>query len=218
MTKKKPVKKTVKNKVTKTKIKPKKVTKKVTKKIPKRPTTKNVPVPLLDSDDIPHFLLRNLVDIYYDFQGQRIQTQLRIGASERANTLSEEQLSIYGITTIMENAKNFEKDIEKLITKQLLNHALYTQYLSKIQGIGAGFIPDVLERSVIDEVIAITNEDAFATARELAKKEGILCGISSGAAVAAALSIAGREEARGKNIVVILPSTGERYISTDLFK
>jgi len=75
----------------------------------------------------------------------------------------------------------------------------------KIQGIGAGFIPDVLERSLIDEVITITNEDAFITARELAKKEGILCGISSGAAVAAALRIAEREDAGGKQIVVVLP-------------
>jgi len=88
----------------------------------------------------------------------------------------------------------------------------------KIQGIGAGFVPDVLDRSIIDEVITVTNDEAFITARELAKKEGILCGISSGAAVAAALKIAGREDARGKRIVVILPSTGERYISTDLFK
>jgi len=97
---------------------------------------KNVPIPFPDSDKIPHYLLRNLVDIYYDFQGQRIQTQLRIGASERGNTLTKEELSIYGITTIMENAKTFEVDIERIITKQLLNHALYTQYLSKIQGIG----------------------------------------------------------------------------------
>jgi cysteine synthase A len=88
----------------------------------------------------------------------------------------------------------------------------------KIQGIGAGFVPDVLDRSIIDEVITVTNDDAFITARELAKKEGILCGISSGAAVAAALKVAGREDARGKRIVVILPSTGERYISTDLFE
>ena len=76
------------------------------------------------------------MDIFYDFQGQRIQTQLRIGASEKQNTLTEEELSIYGITTIMENSFNFEKDIEKLITKQIKNHALYTQYLSKIMGIG----------------------------------------------------------------------------------
>jgi len=80
--------------------------------------------------------LRNLVDIYYDFQGQRIQTQLRIGASQRENTLSKEELSIFGITTIMENAKTFESDIEKLIKKQILNHAFYTQYLSRIQGVG----------------------------------------------------------------------------------
>ncbi len=88
----------------------------------------------------------------------------------------------------------------------------------KIQGIGAGFIPGVLDRSVIDEIITVSNDDAFETARYLAKKEGILCGISSGAAVWAAVSYARRTEAKGKRIVVILASTGERYISTDLFK
>ena len=88
----------------------------------------------------------------------------------------------------------------------------------KIQGIGAGFVPDVLDLSVIDDVVAVANEDAFETARALAEKEGILCGISSGAAVWAALEVAKRAESGGKRIVVILPSTGERYISTDLFK
>jgi len=87
----------------------------------------------------------------------------------------------------------------------------------KIQGIGAGFVPEVLDQTLIDEVITVTNNDAFETARILAKEEGILCGISSGAAVWAALEVARREDSRGKQIVVILPSTGERYLTTDLF-
>ena len=88
----------------------------------------------------------------------------------------------------------------------------------KIQGIGAGFIPEVLEQSLIDDVVTVTNDDAFETARAAAKLEGILCGISSGAAIRAALEVAKRPESAGKTIVTIIPSTGERYISTDLFK
>jgi cysteine synthase A len=86
----------------------------------------------------------------------------------------------------------------------------------RIQGIGAGFIPSILNRKIIDEVIQVTNEDAFDTARRVALEEGILCGISSGAAVWAALQIARREENAGKLIVVILPDSGERYITTQL--
>lgn len=87
----------------------------------------------------------------------------------------------------------------------------------KIQGIGAGFVPEVLRRDVVDEIIQVTNEDAFATSRRLAREEGIMVGISSGAAAWAALQLAARQENRGKLIVVILPDTGERYLSTELF-
>ncbi len=88
----------------------------------------------------------------------------------------------------------------------------------KIQGIGAGFAPDVLNTEIIDEIITVTNEQAFETAQKLAKSEGILCGISAGAATWAALELAKRSENKGKQIVVILPDTGERYLSTDLIK
>lgn len=88
----------------------------------------------------------------------------------------------------------------------------------KIQGIGAGFIPQVLNRDIIDEVIRVTNDNAGEVARQLAKSEGILAGISSGAAVWAALEVAKRKENKGKIIVVILPDTGERYLSTWLFQ
>jgi cysteine synthase A len=86
----------------------------------------------------------------------------------------------------------------------------------KIQGIGAGFVPEVLNTDILDEVITVTNEDAFETARLLASQEGIFCGISSGAAGWAALQVAARPESKGKNIVFIMPDTGERYLSTDL--
>jgi cysteine synthase A len=88
----------------------------------------------------------------------------------------------------------------------------------KIQGIGAGFVPDVLDRSLIDEVITIHDDTAFTVARRLAREEGILAGISSGAAVAAALQVAARPESSGKTIVAILASSGERYLTTALYR
>jgi len=85
-------------------------------------------------------------------------------------------------------------------------------------GIGVGFIPEVLNRSILDEVIAVTDEEAFACARRLSREEGIMAGVSSGAALHAALAVAGRDAAGGKMIVVILPDTAERYVTTDLFE
>ena len=87
----------------------------------------------------------------------------------------------------------------------------------KIQGIGAGFVPETLDTKIYDEVITVENEDAFATGRTLARKEGLLVGISSGAAVYAASQLAKRPENKGKNIVVLLPDTGDRYLSTPMF-
>ena len=87
----------------------------------------------------------------------------------------------------------------------------------KIQGIGAGFVPDTLNTKIYDEIITVENEDAFATGRELARKEGLLVGISSGAAVWAAAQLAKRPENQGKRIVVLLPDTGDRYLSTPMF-
>jgi cysteine synthase len=86
-----------------------------------------------------------------------------------------------------------------------------------IQGLGAGFVPSILNTKIYDEVIRVTGEDAFATARAAAEKEGILVGISSGAAIWSALQLAAKEENRGKLIVVLIPSYGERYLSTPLF-
>jgi cysteine synthase A len=88
----------------------------------------------------------------------------------------------------------------------------------KIQGIGAGFVPETLDTKIYDEVIAVENEDAFKFGREFSRAEGILIGISSGAALAAAVQIASRADFKNKNIVVLLPDTGDRYLSTDLFK
>ena len=88
----------------------------------------------------------------------------------------------------------------------------------KIQGIGAGFVPDVLDRSLVDEVLTVTNDEAFAVARRLAREEGILAGISCGAAMHAALRVAARPESQGKTIVVVLPDSGERYLSTGIYE
>ncbi|MFV0445791.1 MAG: cysteine synthase A [Planctomycetaceae bacterium] len=88
----------------------------------------------------------------------------------------------------------------------------------RIQGLGAGFVPEILDRQLIDEVVTVTDEEAFAIAPRLACEEGITCGISSGAAMAAALQVARRPAARGKTIVVVLPDSGERYLSTPLFE
>jgi cysteine synthase A len=87
----------------------------------------------------------------------------------------------------------------------------------RMPGIGVGFIPDVLNRGILDEVIAVTDDEAFGCARRLAREEGIVAGVSSGAALHAALAVASRGEAAGKMVVVLLPDTGERYLTTDLF-
>ena len=87
----------------------------------------------------------------------------------------------------------------------------------KIQGIGAGFVPQVLDTKIYDEIIAVENEDAFETGRAIARKEGVLVGISSGAAVWAAIQLAQRPENEGKTIVALLPDTGDRYLSTPMF-
>ena len=87
----------------------------------------------------------------------------------------------------------------------------------KIQGIGAGFVPDVLDTKVYDEIIPVANEDAFATGKLIGHSEGVLVGISSGAAVWAAIELAKRPENEGKTIVALLPDTGDRYLSTPLF-
>ena len=88
----------------------------------------------------------------------------------------------------------------------------------KIQGLGAGFVPDTLDKDIYDEVIQVSNEDAFRVGREIGRAEGVLTGISSGAALYAALQLAKRKEAEGKTIVVLLPDSGDRYLSSPLFQ
>ena len=114
----------------------------------------------------------------------------------------------------------------KVVAVEPVNSPVLTQKLRgepnkpgphKIQGIGAGFVPDVLNFSVIDEVVLVRDDESFEMARRLAKEEGMLCGISCGAAAAAAITVASRPENKGKRVVVILPDLGERYLSTPLY-
>lgn len=123
------------------------------------------------------------------------------------------------ITGIGEFLKSQNKNI-KIIGVEPAKSPVLTKKISgahRIQGIGAGFIPEVLNTNIIDEVIAVEDEDAFRTTKMLVKKEGLLVGISSGAAVYAAIEIAKRKENKHKKIVVLLPDTGDRYLSTDIF-
>ena len=124
------------------------------------------------------------------------------------------------ITGVGEYLKSKNPDI-KIVAVEPANSPVLSEGKAgphKIQGIGAGFVPDVLNTKIYDEIITIQNEDAFATSRELSKSEGLLVGISSGAATFAATELAKRPENAGKTIVVLLPDTGERYLSTGLFE
>lgn len=124
------------------------------------------------------------------------------------------------ITGVGEYLKSKNKDIKVVAVEPSASPVLSGGKAGphKIQGIGAGFVPDILNTEIFDEIIKIDHEDAFKTSKELAILEGILVGISSGAALYAATELAKREENRGKNIVVLLPDTGERYLSTPLFE
>jgi len=115
--------------------------------------------------------------------------------------------------------KDYNKDVKVVAVEPASSPLLSTGKAGKhkIQGIGANFVPDNYDASVVDEVVTITNEEAYTAARELATSEGLLVGISSGAAMAAAVKLGLRPENKGKRIVAILPDTGERYLSTDLF-
>lgn len=123
------------------------------------------------------------------------------------------------ITGVGEYLKSKNPDIKIIAVEPSASPVLSkgTPGPHKIQGIGAGFIPDILNTSIYDEIITVENDDAFATGKEVAKQEGILVGISSGAAAWAATQVASRPENEGKTIVVLLPDTGERYLSTPLF-
>ena len=123
------------------------------------------------------------------------------------------------ITGVGQYLKSKKKDVKVVAVEPATSAVLSTGVAGahKIQGIGAGFVPDVLDTKIYDEIITIENEEAFATGKELGKSEGVLVGISSGAALNAAIKLAQRKENEGKNIVVLLPDTGDRYLSTPLF-
>ena len=124
------------------------------------------------------------------------------------------------ITGIAKGLKSKNPSVKAVAVEPYSSQVLAGKHAGahKIQGIGANFIPQNFDRQVVDEIFPVTDEDSIKTARNLATKEGILCGISSGAAMYAALEIAKRPENYGKLIVVILPDSGERYLSSDLFK
>ena len=123
------------------------------------------------------------------------------------------------ITGVGEYLKSRKPDVKIVAVEPATSAVLSTGVAGahKIQGIGAGFVPDVLDTKVYDEIIPVSNEDAFATGKLIGKKEGVLVGISSGAALSAAIELAKRPENAGTNIVVLFPDTGDRYLSTPLF-
>ncbi|MCH5314532.1 MAG: cysteine synthase A [Eubacterium sp.] len=123
------------------------------------------------------------------------------------------------VTGVGEYLKSKKSDVKVVAVEPASSAVLSTGVAGahKIQGIGAGFVPDILNTEIYDEIITVENEQAFAAGRLIGKKEGVLVGISSGAALSAAIELAKREENEGKTIVVLLPDTGDRYLSTDLF-
>ena len=123
------------------------------------------------------------------------------------------------VTGVGEYLKSQNPDVKVVAVEPAASPVLSkgTAGSHKIQGIGAGFVPDVLDTKVYDEVIAVENDDAFATGKLIGRSEGVLVGISSGAALWAAIEIAKRPGSEGKTIVVLLPDTGDRYLSTPLF-
>lgn len=123
------------------------------------------------------------------------------------------------VTGVGEYLKSKNPDIKVVAVEPASSAVLSTGVAGshKIQGIGAGFVPDILNTEIYDEIITVTNEDAFAAGKRVGRKEGVLVGISSGAAVHAAIELAKRPENAGKTIVALLPDTGDRYLSTPLF-